>query len=128
MWSDDVAGVDSFHQSLLQLLNVLDEFVLLWLEVKVLRAGWQFESIEVAEMWLEWSVHAGVVNLLDGAKSVRKTVEFVMSQELLMEVQVFRSVAIDVLLFLSYLLQVFSNDLLLVLLLCQGLLLLLLLL
>lgn len=45
-----MARIDSFHQSVLQCLDVLDEFVPLWSELKVLRAVGELESVQVAEM------------------------------------------------------------------------------
>lgn len=88
---DDVAGVNSFNQSLLQFLYSLDEIVLDGAKMKLFRTSGELETVRVTDMWLVRSIYVDVVSMVDGAESVGETVEFVVSQELLMQIVVERS-------------------------------------
>lgn len=81
--------------------------------MKILWATGEFESVQITKARLVGCLYVVEVDFIDGTESVGKTVKFIKSQELLMEVQVYGSMTNVALLIL---LQVFANNLLLVLL------------
>lgn len=84
--NDDIAGVDSFDQSLFELFDSLDESVVGRAQLKVLRASREFESVRVTEVRLIRRLYVDVVSVLDRAESVRETIQFVTGQQLLMKI------------------------------------------
>lgn len=103
-----MSAVDGFEHSLLEGLHSLDQVILDGVELEVLRASGEFESVRVSEVRLVRRIHMFVIGVLDRAESVAETVQVVVGQKLLVKVVVAR--ALTDLTFLSL-----SDSLLLVL-------------
>lgn len=94
MRGNNVSGVDSVDQSLLEDLHGLDEMVLRGRDLKVFRASREFEAVRVSKVRLVRRFYVHEVGVVDRAEASSDTVEFVVSQKLLVDVKVTGSLAV----------------------------------